>query len=320
MLNLQTSLGKRLKALLYDTAVFLSLHFLLFILVFLLEQAFSSPAQQAWVRIYGGALVFSPYSVPLVLFTLFEWRYKTSFGKFNAGLKYGPLASFALVRLGLRNLLKVLALTAMAQTLFRGSEVLSPLQFIGIALLGADLLLVLNGHKSVHDWATGCELIPIESSEEPPKYGPDFAAMVTVWKAPALLFAVFFLLLVGSRGYRSAKRETQLEAQVQANAFILQTLVETYSVDEQVYPKNLKELYAHAHTGKPYWQEMKNPFSKQKHSGIGSSIAMAGEEIQPGIVTYQALGNPPLAYVIYAYDKQGQRKQYKGQDFFLSNS
>ncbi len=109
-------------------------------------------------------------------------------------------------------------------------------------------------------------------------------------------------------------------ASVKANAHTLQTMIETYGVDNGgVYPHSLGALYQEAKQG-DYWKEPRNPASQE--AGPGKSFQEAGYPPMPGAVTYQPVfdkNNHITTYRIQAYDFNGKWVKEKEKIFTLSN-
>lgn len=109
------------------------------------------------------------------------------------------------------------------------------------------------------------------------------------------------------------------EAVSETNARTLRIMLETYKVDQQTYPENLRTLGYEA-TAKKYNKTVNNPFTN--HTGLVESgkwaIDYVGNVGPAGMVVYQPIANNSK-YYIFVYDKKGNLLMRKGQIFTMDN-
>lgn len=92
---------------------------------------------------------------------------------------------------------------------------------------------------------------------------------------------MMFLLAILMPGFVPAKDRAKISS-VKANMHTLQTMLETYAVDNNgSYPKNIKELQIEA-TQKGYWKELYNPYNKNFKVilDLNTSIEKIEEELK----------------------------------------
>lgn len=130
-------------------------------------------------------------------------------------------------------------------------------------------------------------------------------------------------------------QERAKESMVKANMHTLQTVVETYAIDNEGSYIDLGLLQKEA-TAKAYWKPLKNPFTSKTALGSKGSVmtmkdykAYKGKKADlKGIVVFEALKcsysnvskkNSCLSYKIYGLDKNGEMIKNAGKLFYLSN-
>lgn len=308
---------KRSIALFIDCLFLLSSHFFLFIIYYFIFNSIQSP--EPWMQNMTQIIVFSHFSIPLVILSFIESTENTSPGKTRLNLKYNKKDAPIFIYL-LRNILKYTAVIEPMKWFVGYPTNFIYIQWMGLALLGINLIFLLLDIPALHEYISGCYVTSKEffhdSSSEKIKLIKVFDGGVYIMG----FFSFFFVMLLGARGYVQGRNEFRKDMTVKNNAYTFQSLVETYAVDEKVYPITLKELYEQANQPEAYWREVKNPFLDNDQPSIGYGIGLEEGHIKPGMVTYKPIGNPPASYVIYAYNRNGARIQDKGRDFFLSNS
>ena len=308
---------KRSIALFIDCLFLLSSHFFLFIIYYFIFNAIQNP--ELWIQNIAQIIVFSHFSIPLVILSYIESIENTSPGKTRLNLKYNKKDTPFYIHL-LRNVLKYTAVIEPMKWFVGYPTNFIYIQWIGLALLGLNLIFLLLDIPALHEYISGCYVTCEEffhdSSSGKIKLSKVFDGTVYIMG----FFGFFFIMLLGARGYTLGREEMQKDMMVKNNAYTFQTLVETYAADEKVYPVTLKELYEQANQPEAYWREVKNPFLDNNQPSVGYGIGIEGDQIKPGMVTYKPIGNPPTSYVIYAYNRNGSREQDKGRDFVLSNS
>lgn len=140
----------------------------------------------------------------------------------------------------------------------------------------------------------------------------------TVLEILTVVIIISVLVLIVIPNFIHSK-DSAMEASMETNARTLRVMLETYKVDYNVYPENLRTLGYDA-TAKKYNKDVANPFS----GNIGPvesgkwSVDYVGTTGPAGMVAYQPLaGNSK--YYIFAYDRSGRFLQRNGQTFTMSN-
>ncbi|MBT9544521.1 MAG: hypothetical protein IV090_03955 [Candidatus Sericytochromatia bacterium] len=115
---------------------------------------------------------------------------------------------------------------------------------------------------------------------------------------------------------------------VKANMHTLQTIVETYGVDNGgTYASDLDILLQAAQNNAygSYWKDFANPFTSQRGIGLRGAI-MAFKDYSPspdfaGMVLYKpGEGKEPTTYWIYGVDQNGELISDQEQPYVLTNS
>ena len=109
------------------------------------------------------------------------------------------------------------------------------------------------------------------------------------------------------------------EASMESNAHTLRVMLETYKVDQNEYPEDLRTLGREA-TLKKYNKEVANPFTAISGPVEDGKWAIdyVGTTGPAGMVAYQPLaGNSK--YYVFAYARDGKFLMRKGQPFTMSN-
>lgn len=112
-------------------------------------------------------------------------------------------------------------------------------------------------------------------------------------------------------------KDKAYEASLETNARTLRVMLETYKVDNAVYPEDLRTLGRDA-SKRGYNKSISNPISRS--TGIVENGAWAimytGPTGPPGMVAYQPVLDK---YYIFGYGSKGDLHQKKGQVFQLGN-
>lgn len=114
-------------------------------------------------------------------------------------------------------------------------------------------------------------------------------------------------------------KDKGFEASMESNARTLRIMLETYKVDQGVYPEDLRTLGREA-TSKGYNKRASNPLQGAKdvvESGKWA-IDYVGTTGPAGMVVYQPI-NANTKYYIFAYNTGGKLLKRNGQVFTMSN-
>lgn len=116
-----------------------------------------------------------------------------------------------------------------------------------------------------------------------------------------------------------ANQERGKNSALESNARTLRIMLETYRVDNKVYPENLRTLGREA-TLKGYNKQVANPYTHARGAVESGKWAIdyLGTSGPPGMVTYQPLMNNDK-YYIFGYDGSGNLYRKNGQVFTMSN-
>lgn len=155
----------------------------------------------------------------------------------------------------------------------------------------------------------------------PSKRTPDKKLLnrgMTIFEILTVVAIISILVAIAVPNFIHSKDHAN-EASMETNAHTLRVMLETYKVDQNVYPEDLRTLGREA-TLKKYNKEVANPFT-----GISGpvedgkwAIDYVGTTGPMGMVSYQPLaGNSK--YYIFAYARDGQFLKRKGQPFTMSN-
>lgn len=261
------------------------------------------------------------FSVPFLFQTFLETFFNTSPGKKVAGytLEIEQPQPMAFIALFIRNAIKFISLlsflyisviavfdlSSLTQDL---NEPLTQIALLGTLVMVISLILMFNGQSALHDILAKANLTAIPDFKSS-RLLPYFMLLIVM----GVLVAIALPNFIGTCGRSKI-------SSVKANMHTTQTMLETYAVDwGGIYPPNMEALYEEANQpGRAYWKEFSNPFLG--YSGAGKSYTDEGKKTEPGIVTYEPVGNPITTYYIYGYNKGGTKTQQKGQNFYLTNS
>ena len=109
------------------------------------------------------------------------------------------------------------------------------------------------------------------------------------------------------------------ETVAETNARTLRIMLETYKIDQQIYPESLRTLGYEA-TVKKYNKTVSNPFTNNGGSVESGKWAIdyVGNVGPSGMVVYQPIASNSK-YYIFVYDSKGNLLMRKGQIFTMSN-
>ena len=141
---------------------------------------------------------------------------------------------------------------------------------------------------------------------------------LTILEILTVVVIISVLVLIAIPNFITQK-DSAMEASMETNARTLRMMLETYKVDHQVYPEDLRTLGYEA-TAKKYNKEAENPFTGAGGPVESGKWAMdyVGTSGPPGMVAYQPI-NDNSKYYIFAYERTGQLLKRKGQVFTMSN-
>ncbi len=265
---------------------------------------------------------------PLLFIMIAKWG--TSPGKFLLGLRLDlPAGPFNLrfERLMTRELIKYGLFALSGGLLLLIIKLMNKLFFetllmIVLAILIWPILIILphlrfkkfsSSLKILrHEQLSGVGVIPVKVGQ-PSGLRQVFFSFVFI-----LCNGILILVLLPNNNSRKDRAKV---SSVKANMHLFQTLVETYAVDHQSYPENVRSLRQEASGPYAYWKEFDNPFTAEW--GEGKAYLNEGSAAMPGAVSYQPLAfthGKYLAYVIYGYDQQGRYVLNHQQPFKLESN
>lgn len=139
---------------------------------------------------------------------------------------------------------------------------------------------------------------------------------LTVFEILTVTIIITILAAVAIPNFIRSK-DKAYEASLESNARTLRVMLETYKVDNSVYPEDLRTLGRHA-TSRTYNKTVPNPITQNKgvvENGVWA-VMYTGTTGPPGMVAYQPVLDK---YYIFGYDAEGQLHQKRGQVYQLGN-
>lgn len=114
-------------------------------------------------------------------------------------------------------------------------------------------------------------------------------------------------------------QEKAKEAQIEQNCRTLRIMLETYRVDQKLYPEDLRTLGREA-TLKKYNKTLENPYQLDRGAVETGKWAIdyLGTSGPAGMVTYKPLEDGSK-YYIFAYDKTGKLLKRNGVVYTMTN-
>lgn len=147
---------------------------------------------------------------------------------------------------------------------------------------------------------------------------PEYSKGYTILEILTVAIIITVLAMIAIPNFVNNKEDAK-EAVAESNARTLRIMLESYKVDQQIYPESLRTLGYEAST-KKYNKTVNNPFTN--HSGLVESgkwaIDYVGNVGPSGMVAYQPIANNSK-YYIFIYDRKGNLLTRKGQIFTMSN-
>lgn len=140
----------------------------------------------------------------------------------------------------------------------------------------------------------------------------------TVLEALTAAIIISVLVMIVMPNFIRSK-DHAYEASMETNARTLRVMLETYKVDHNLYPEDLRTLGREAST-KRYNKEVANPITGV--NGVVESgkwaIDYVGTSGPSGTVAYQPLA-ANSKYYLFIYDTKGNLLRRKGQVFTMTN-
>jgi len=140
----------------------------------------------------------------------------------------------------------------------------------------------------------------------------------TVFEILTVVLIITILVLIAVPNFIKSKDDA-FESSMMANARTLRIMLETYKVDNQAYPEDLRTLGREA-TLKSYNKKVTNPLKSSGNvveSGAWA-VMYTGTTGLPGMIAYNPLSDL-TKYYIMIYDSQGNLLQHKGTVYTMSN-
>lgn len=141
---------------------------------------------------------------------------------------------------------------------------------------------------------------------------------LTIFEALTVAIIISLLVAIAVPNFIKSK-DKGFEASIQSNARTLRIMLETYKVDQGIYPEDLRTLGREA-TEKKYNKNIANPLVSEP--GLVETgkwaIDYVGTTGPSGMIAYQAI-NGNNKFYIFAYNSGGKLLKYKGQVFTMSN-
>lgn len=141
----------------------------------------------------------------------------------------------------------------------------------------------------------------------------------TVLEGLTVVLIITILVLIAMPNFINNK-ERATEAQIIGNIRTLRIMLETYKVDNKIYPEDLQSLGKEA-SKKGYNKILKNPYTNASgpvESGKWAINYVEPPAPAPGFVGYlPADGNN--SYYLFGYDKNGQFIKREGKVYTITN-
>lgn len=140
----------------------------------------------------------------------------------------------------------------------------------------------------------------------------------TVFEILTVVLIITILVLIAVPNFIKSK-DNAFEASMKANARTLRIMLETYKVDNQAYPEDLRTLGREA-TLKKYNKQVNNPLNSNGGFVEGGAWAVmyTGTTGPGGMVAYNPLSDLSKFYIMI-YDSKGSLLQEKGTVYTMSN-
>ncbi|PIQ29043.1 hypothetical protein COW36_18390 [bacterium (Candidatus Blackallbacteria) CG17_big_fil_post_rev_8_21_14_2_50_48_46] len=141
---------------------------------------------------------------------------------------------------------------------------------------------------------------------------------MTIYEILAVALIISILVLVALPNFISNKDRAK-DSAMESNARALRIMLETYHIDNKIYPENLLTL-GHEATNKNYNKIMTNPYNNARGNVESGKWAIdyVGTTGPAGMVTYQPISNNDK-YYIFGYDSTGNLHKKSGKVFTMSN-
>jgi competence protein ComGC len=141
----------------------------------------------------------------------------------------------------------------------------------------------------------------------------------TVLEGLTVVLIITILVLIVMPNFINNK-ERATESQILGNIRTLRIMLETYKVDNKIYPENLQTLGIEA-SNKGYNKILKNPYTNANGSVESGKWAINYVEPPapaPGFVGYQPF-DENNSYYLFGYDRNGQFIKREGKVYTITN-